>query len=144
MPSHYSCAQDIGRKFAKIQELKDHLKAVRMDRDLEQLLQSRDPVTADRPCLFLQVDGMDQAKWSLPRIFHHRGSKDLQKFVRPRLKIVGAWCSGILLTLYVVDANFAHDASLTCEASWSRPWYTLNVYKFASNFLKHMCKCQIT
>ncbi|CAE7234462.1 unnamed protein product [Symbiodinium sp. CCMP2592] len=63
----------------------------------------------------LQFDGMDQAKWSLPRYPENRGSKTLQQYVRPRLKVVGVWASKYLLTLYLVDANIAHDASLTVE-----------------------------
>ena len=75
---------------------------------------------SESPILFIQVDGMDQSKWSLPRLVQHRGSKDVQKYIRPRVKIVGAWCSGYLLSLYIIDANFAHDASLTCEVSRQR------------------------
>ena len=87
-----------------------------LDRDLEHFFQGLDPISSNHPTLFVQIDGMDQSKWSLPRLVAHRGSKDLQKFIRPRLKIVGVWCSHYLLSLYIVDANFAHDSSLTCEA----------------------------
>ena len=105
------------KKFALIKAYKDHLKAVALDRELEQFLEAQDPTSSAKPILFIQLDGMDQSKWSLPRIVQHRGSKDVQKYIRPRLKVVGVWCSGFLLTLYLVDANFSHDASLTCEAT---------------------------
>ena len=107
--------EDLVKKFALIKDYKDHLQAVSLDRELEQFLESQDPMSAKEPTLFIQVDGVDQSKWSLPRIVQHRGSKDVQKYIRPRLKVVGCWCSGYLLSLYLVDANFSHDASLTCE-----------------------------
>ena len=103
------------QRYLYIREYKDHLKAVSMDRELEFFMQSQNPFTSDTPTLFIQIDGMDQSKWSIPRVVQHRGSKDLQKYIRPRLKIVGCWCSQYLLSLYIVDANYAHDSSLTCE-----------------------------
>ena len=108
--------QDVCAKFGLVREYKAHLQAVGLDRDLEAYFQSLQPTKSNKPTLFIQVDGMDQSKWSLPRFPGNRGSKDLQKFIRPRLKLVGCWCSGYLLALYVVDSNYAHDAALTIEA----------------------------
>ena len=108
--------QDLCKKFGLVREYKDHLRAVGFDRELEQHLEGLDPHSSDAPILLLQFDGMDQAKWALPRFPENRGSKALQQFVRPRLKVVGVWASRYLLTLYLIDANIAHDASLTVEA----------------------------
>ena len=108
------------KKFSLVRDYKDHLRAVSLDRELEQFFESRNPQTSSNPTIFVQLDGMDQSKWAMPRLVQHRGSKDLHKFIRPRLKIGGCWCSGYLLSLYLVDANFAHDASLTCEESLHR------------------------
>ena len=64
---------------------------------------------------------MDQAKWALPRYPENRGSKTLQQYIRPRVKVVGVWASRYLLTLYLLDANIAHDASSTVEAASRQP-----------------------
>jgi hypothetical protein len=103
------------KHFGLVREYKAHLKSVRLDRDLEQHFEGLSP-QAERPTLFVQLDGLDQSKWSIPRYPGNKASKDLQKYIRPRLKIVGCWCSRYLLSLYVVDVNFAHDASCTVEA----------------------------
>ena len=115
LPLPCAC-QDVCKKFALIREHKDHLRAVGLDRELEQHMEGLDPRTSDTPTLFIQIDGMDQSKWSLPRFPENRGSKNLKQYLRPRLKIVGCWCSRYLLAAYIVDANIAHDASLTVEA----------------------------
>ena len=107
--------QDICKKFGLVREYKEHLRAVSLDRELEQHFQGLNPMNSDRPLMFLQIDGMDQSKWSLPRYPENRGSKELSKYIRPRVKLVGCWISGYLLSLYIVDANYAHDASLTVE-----------------------------
>ncbi|CAE7231020.1 unnamed protein product [Symbiodinium sp. CCMP2592] len=109
--------KDVSKKFGLIRDYKEHLRAVGFDRELEQHLEGLDPRNSDAPILLLQFDEMDQAKWSLPRYPENRGSKTLQQYVRPRLKVVGVWASKYLLTLYLVDAIIAHDASLTVEAA---------------------------
>ena len=98
-----------------MREYKEHLRAVSLDRELEQHFQGLNPINSDRPVMFLQIDGMDQSKWALPRYPGNRVSKEFSKYIRPRVKLVGCWISGYLLSLNVVDANFAHDASLTVE-----------------------------
>ena len=109
--------QDVCTKFGLVGEYKHHLRCVSLDRDLEQHFQSLCPWESDKPTIFCQIDGMDQSKWSIPRYPQNQESKHVSKFIRPRVKIIGCWMSGYLLSLYIVDTNFAHDASLTIEAS---------------------------
>ena len=110
------CPEDICKKFALVKDYKAHLRAVGFDRELEQYFEGLQPQNSDDPVLFAQIDGMDQSKWSVPRYPENKQSKDLSKYIRPRLKVVGCWMSGYLLSLYIADANFAHDASMTVEA----------------------------
>ena len=51
-----------------VAEYKEHLEAVQSDRNLEQQLQAESLSTSPRAVLFIQTDGMDQAKWSVPRM----------------------------------------------------------------------------
>ncbi|CAE7275062.1 unnamed protein product, partial [Symbiodinium sp. KB8] len=67
--------KDLNDKMVYVAEYKDHIEAVQRDRNLEQQLQSESLATSPRAVLFVQTDGMDQAKWSLPRL----GEKQTKK-----------------------------------------------------------------
>ena len=65
-----------------VHEYKNHLQDVQRDRSLEQMLQSEDCfLTNNTPVLLVQTDGMDQAKWSVPRLWD-RPSKEMGSVVR--------------------------------------------------------------
>ena len=59
---------------------------------------------------------MDQSKWSIPRYRGMVQTKSFQKLERPRLKIQGVWAHNIVLTLNVIEARLASDASTVIEA----------------------------
>ena len=77
-PSH----KDLQTKLQYVHEYKDHLQSIQRDRSLEQMLQSEEVYVNDTPVLFVQTDGMDQAKWGVPRYFADRPSKEMAKVVR--------------------------------------------------------------
>lgn len=63
----------------------------------------------------ISKDGMDQAKWAVPR---HRGSttpKSMSGLTRPKFKIQGIWLHGVLLKLWVLDPRCPADASTVLE-----------------------------
>ena len=59
--------------------------------------------------LCMAVDGMDQAKFRVPRILLK--TKSLDKLYRPALHIQGAWAHGWGYNLAVMDADMKHDAN---------------------------------
>ena len=81
-----------------VHEYKNHLQDVQRDRSLEQMLQSEDCfLTNNTPVLLVQTDGMDQAKWSVPRLWD-RPSKEMGSVVRtePELFFFAALALGML------------------------------------------------
>ena len=67
------------------------------------------------PVLTLTVDGMDQAKFRIPRARKHRESHEFQRFKRPKCIVVGAWVAHVCLCIFVMDALQPHDSNLTLE-----------------------------
>lgn len=63
--------------------------------------------------LCMIVDGMDQAKFRLPRILHK--SKGVEKLIRPALHVQGAWAHGFGYHLAVMDADMRHDTNNNVE-----------------------------
>ena len=75
--------QDLQLKLQHLQDYRDHLAAVAKDRQLECRSQSEDVWGgSQKPVLFLQTDGMDQAKWALPRLSKLTQSKRMSGVVR--------------------------------------------------------------
>ncbi|CAE7251611.1 unnamed protein product, partial [Symbiodinium microadriaticum] len=107
--------KDLNDKMVYVAEYKDHIEAVQRDRNLEQQLQSESLATSPRAVLFVQTDGMDQAKWSLPRL-GEKQTKKTSNVVRPRMKVQGIWLQSIALVMFVADIHVCHDSSMTCEA----------------------------
>ena len=60
-------------------------------------------------------DGMDQAKWAVPRNRVVQSTKACQAVVRPRFKLHGVWLHGVALHLYIVDPRVPADSSLVTE-----------------------------
>ncbi len=67
-------------------------------------------VELDGSVLSVCMDGMDQAKFSVPRNLSM--SKELCKLVRPRLHVTGAIVDGCLEAYFLNDASIAKDANL--------------------------------
>ncbi len=61
----------------------------------------------------LAVDGMDQAKFRVPRIF--RKTHELEKVVRPALHVQGAWAHGFGYHLAIMDADMRKDTNNNVE-----------------------------
>ena len=68
-------------------------------------------------CLWLPQpeDGMDQAKWAIPRQRDCLSTKEAQGLVRPRLKLHAVWLHNISLNIFLVHPGIAADSSLILE-----------------------------
>ena len=58
---------------------------------------------------------MDQSKWAVPRCRHHQIPKSVAKFERPKSKVQGVWCHGVILCLYVLSPRASCDGSMVVE-----------------------------
>jgi len=68
--------------------------------------------------LCINIDGMDQSKFRIPRVAPGpRGSetKLFQRLFRPVLHVCGAWCHGFRLNFYVADEDLRKDSSTQQE-----------------------------
>jgi hypothetical protein len=61
----------------------------------------------------MAVDGMDQAKFRLPRI--RVKTKSLDKLIRPALHVQGAWAHGFGYHMAIMDADMKHDTNNNVE-----------------------------
>jgi hypothetical protein len=61
----------------------------------------------------MAVDGMDQAKFRVPRILLK--TKSLDKLIRPALHVQGAWAHGFGYHMAVMDADMRHDTNNNVE-----------------------------
>ena len=68
-------------------------------------------MSASQICM--AVDGMDQAKFRLPRVFVK--TKCLDSLIRPALHVQGAWAHGFGYHLAVMDADMRHDSNNNVE-----------------------------
>ena len=66
-----------------LQEYSSHIKDVQKDRALEGTLQTENIFQSSKAILFIQTDGMDQAKWSVPRYPENRPTKATAGLIRP-------------------------------------------------------------
>ena len=65
-------------------------------------------------CLTIICDGMDQAKYRIPRV-RERGSKLFKTLFRPTLHCVGTWCHGSRLEFAVSDQDLKKDSQCQLE-----------------------------
>ena len=65
----------------------------------------------------LVKDGMDQAKWALPRLREFVNAKELGRYQRPKVKLHAVWCHSIGLHVYVVDPRQGSGANTICETA---------------------------
>jgi hypothetical protein len=68
-------------------------------------------MTVSQVCM--AVDGMDQAKFKVPRIL--RQTKSLDSLIRPALHVQGAWAHGFGYHMAVMDADMKHDTNNNVE-----------------------------
>ena len=61
----------------------------------------------------MAVDGMDQAKFRVPRVFVK--TKCLDSLIRPALHVQGAWAHGFGYHLAVMDPDMCHDTNNNVE-----------------------------
>lgn len=63
------------------------------------------------------IDGMDQAKFAVPRLRHRdgRAPKALDNLHRPRLHIAAIWVLGCVLRFSVSDEDLKKDSNTQCE-----------------------------
>lgn len=66
-------------------------------------------------CLCLNIDGMDQSKFRIPRVNHPAQSKLLQRLFRPTLHVSGAWLHGFRLSFWVSDEDLRKDSNTQQE-----------------------------
>ena len=66
---------------------------------------------------FLSKDGMDQAKWSLPRSRHGLVGMDMAKFQKPRLKLHAVFVHGVALHLFLVDPRVQSDSAMIVDCA---------------------------
>lgn len=82
-------------KLGALIEYRKHLAAQFADRAISWQLQqlASDPMS---DCIVMQIDGMDQGKFRLPRDPKLRATASLAKYIRPNLKLHGLWVFGTL------------------------------------------------
>ena len=107
-------ARSMEIKLGELVKYRSHLASEYSDRAITWALQElgSDPLG---DLLVVQVDGMDQGKFRLPRDPKLKSTASLAKFVRPRLKVHGVWLFGYSLELFVMDEPTRHDASCITE-----------------------------
>lgn len=69
-------------------------------------------------CLCCMVDGMDQAKFKLPRMRSEDNLSNAKAFAslfRPRLHVAGTWVHGRRLTLWVSDEDVCKNSTTQME-----------------------------
>ena len=62
---------------------------------------------------FLRVDGVDQAKFRVPR--KHSKTHAFDRLIRPALHVQGAWCEGFGFHFAVADADMKKDTNNNIE-----------------------------
>ena len=121
-----SQAKTMEARLGALLEYRSHLASQYADRALNWSLQE---LGADEMAdtLVLQIDGMDQSKFRLPRDPMLRSTASLAKHNRPRLKVHALWIFGSLVsTKYVFSLQI-----------WDGFWSTLNQKLYFEYSLGH-------
>lgn len=112
----FRCASgDKQLQFDLARGYKDHIDAVKLDRELEQWMQEQCPLQSKGAPLCIHVDGMDQSKWGVPRNRGTRAAKSMAPLSKPKCKVQGVWAHGTMLKLYVLDPRMPSDSSTVLE-----------------------------
>ncbi len=104
--------KDPADKLLAIRNLREHRSQIAQDKCLLNASWGFGPSSG---ILVLTIDGMDQAKFRIPRARKHRSSADFQKYLRPKVIVIGVWIAGLCLALYLCDGTQPHDSNLTVE-----------------------------
>jgi hypothetical protein len=108
-------AKSPAMKFTALGDYRAHISAVVRDRDVKDAFWEAPPFQCDKPVLVVCTDGMDQAKWRIPRSRDLKQTKTFQKHYRPRCLVIGVWIAHVGLWISVADCLQPHDSSLTVE-----------------------------
>ena len=104
----------LSQTFETMQEYQRHLSAVTADRSFTVGLRGG-AVSAhcagQSDYLMILVDGMDQAKWRLPRFPALRTPKSGAKLGRPTVVVEAVWIVGHRLDFYLLDKDQHHDSN---------------------------------
>lgn len=102
--------EDFAERLAAIKAYRQHLAAQFQDR---YMLWAMRGFAQDIACTFLLLvaDGIDQAKWRLPRDPELRAVHALHKFQRPTCVVECVWCINHVVSWYVLDKDQAHDSN---------------------------------
>ena len=104
--------EDLEAKFASIKGYRAHLADVFADRQLLWALRAQCfQSAAARDYWLILVDGMDQAKWRLPRDPGLRSVSSLASVQRPQCVVEAVYFVNKRLDLYIMDKDQMHDAS---------------------------------
>ena len=97
-------------------ERQEHLRSMLADRDLERSLNIISENSSSDQCkleggriLKIDIDGMDQAKWTCP--CNLESSKKLETLWRPQLHLVGVIAWGVMEKYVILPPNVPKDAS---------------------------------
>lgn len=66
-------------------------------------------------CLCVNIDGMDQSKFRIPRVQRGNNPKMLQALFRPTLHVTGSWLHGHQLGFFVSDEDLRKDSTTQQE-----------------------------
>eukprot|EP00438_Fugacium_kawagutii_P002097 Skav227031 [mRNA] locus=scaffold6915:16038:17861:- [translate_table: standard] len=95
-------------------KLKEHYKQVGISREIEESLR-KTPPSAPHPVLVVLTDGMDQAKWAIPRFSGWRAAKRFASLSRPKVIVQGVWCCYFGFHVFIGDCIQQHDSSFIFE-----------------------------
>lgn len=116
-----SSAVDSAERCEIDREKKDHINIVMADRRIAERgnrLAARDDVFKkgenDDLVMKIQLDGMDQSKFSLPRVKRLVGTSLLSKLWRPGMHVSGAIVFGLLEFYGIMPFDTPKDASMNC------------------------------
>lgn len=71
--------------------------------------------SAASSCLCINIDGMDQSKFRLPRVARVSQPKMLVGLFRPTLHVTGSWLHGVQLHFWVSDEDLRKDSETQQE-----------------------------
>ena len=100
--------------FQSMQEYQRHLAATTADRAFGTSLRlgaERGSCSGHPDYFFIIADGMDQAKWRLPRFPELKTPKSAAHIARPTVIVEGVWIVGHRIDFYLLDKNQHHDSN---------------------------------
>lgn len=102
------------KKLGCLQAYRNHLRDQYDDRSKVWELEAMSG-EQDSNVLLLSVDGMDQAKFAVPRDPQLRCSSALASAIRPRMMVHACHAHGYILNIRVADETLRHDSSFVLD-----------------------------